>query len=118
MNVNRAITGWYFVGLDLGQSRDFAALAVVERAEAEEGGAAAAVPGAGTAGDAVSGYRGAGEADDETAGTGWTVSLGGGRDGGGAAGGGPAAEGGVGGDDPAGERVYKGLCKRPSDRAD
>ena len=26
-------TGWYFVGLDLGQSRDFTALAVLERAE-------------------------------------------------------------------------------------
>ena len=26
-------TGWYFVGLDLGQSRDYTALAVLERAE-------------------------------------------------------------------------------------
>ena len=26
-------TGWYFVGLDLGQSRDFTVLAVLERAE-------------------------------------------------------------------------------------
>ena len=31
MNVNRAITGWFFVGLDLGQSRDFTALPVLER---------------------------------------------------------------------------------------
>ena len=45
----------------------------------------------------VSGDRGAGEADDANAGTGWAVPRGGGRDGGGAAGGGPAAEGGVGG---------------------
>ena len=28
-----AVTGQYFVGLDLGQSRDFTAIAVLERAE-------------------------------------------------------------------------------------
>jgi hypothetical protein len=31
VNVDRAITGWWFVVLDLGQSRDFTALAVLER---------------------------------------------------------------------------------------
>jgi hypothetical protein len=36
MKVNRAITGWYFVRVDLGQSRDFTALAVLEWAEADD----------------------------------------------------------------------------------
>ena len=92
-------TGWWFVGVDLGQSRDFTAIAALERAEltgeydpamcAWRKGVALRLrylermplARAGSAGDAVSGYCRAGEADDESAGTGWAVSRGGGRDG-------------------------------------
>ncbi len=95
----------YFVGVDLGQSRDYTAIAVVERAErtgawdpvsvrlAEGGGAGAAVPGEDGAGNAVPGGGGAGGAGDAFQGSGWALPPGGRRDGGGPAGGGPVAEG-------------------------
>ncbi len=85
----------------MGQSRDFTAIAVLERAEltGEFDPAMFAwrknvalrlrylermpLARAGAPGDAVSGDRGAGVADDESAGTGWVVPRGGGRDGGG-----------------------------------
>ncbi len=109
-------TGRWFAGLDLGQSRDFRALAVLERAELKGKYDATMcaqrkkvalrlrylermpLARAGTAGNAVSGDRGAGEADDESAGTGWAAPPGGG----------PAAEGAAEGDAPSGDHHGRG----------
>ena len=85
------VTGQYFVGLDLGQCQDFTAIAVLERAElsgewdpvmyaAEDDRTAAAAPGAGATGDAVSGSGGAGGGGDALGGAGGAMPPDRGRD--------------------------------------